>query len=460
MNTPSDTPEQRADKTLLALLTQPWWIIRTVETVTLVDRHTARRRISRHFTLPPEACCPPSDGNAEMARLPVFGIPKLQHLSCDLVDESRRLVSLPTLSERAHLSVAALQHLAFITRGSRSPVVDDVIHELVRASPDTAENRLRLAETRDETAPLFDNPHFRYLATYLARNWIVYIDVLDSEKSPAPNGHIIRFDLDVRFPHTRRELTELRQRIEDDQPARPFLRWRPRTKKNFPRWLRVLARWLGIESNIYHHVMRVDGAGSLHLELESIEGIALANRRLWFEADQDTANDIHKTCPGASSRRARFLIPRTRGPGDAVMTVAIRPGPGILRNGAPVLLLAMGILLLIAALNHGVFVERPQAISVLFLLSGLVSLVAVRPNEHPYVTDVVLGIRMLAILPVALGLITAVALLAKWPAWIIWLEMGLAFLASAILLVGRWVDEREVRPDLNEYVGDDHTRIG
>lgn len=457
-----DTPEERAEKTLLALLTQPWWVIRTVETVTLVDRHTARRRISRHFTLPPESCCPPSDGGDGMARLPVFGIPKAQHLSCDLVDESRRLVSLPTLADRAHLSVAALQQLAFLTRGSRSPVVEDVIHELVRAGPQTAESRLRRAETRDETAPLFDNPHFKYLATYLARNWVVYIDVLDGDQSPSPNGHIIRFDLDVRFPHTNRELAELRDTIGDDseERSRPFLRWGLQEKKRLPRWLRALLRWLGIESNIYHHVVRVDGAGSLHLEMESIEGIALGHRRLRFKADRFVVNDINKKHPGASSRKARFLIPRTRGAGDAVMTVAIRPGPGLLRNGAPMLLLAMALLLLVAALDHDAFVDKSQAVSILFLLSGLVSLVAARPNEHPYVTEVVVGIRLLAILPILFGLVAAVALITDGPTWILWVEAGFSFVASGILFAGRWVDENEVKPDLNEYVGEDHTRIG
>lgn len=37
-----------AEKVFRALLSQPLWVTRTVESVSLVDRHTARRRISRH----------------------------------------------------------------------------------------------------------------------------------------------------------------------------------------------------------------------------------------------------------------------------------------------------------------------------------------------------------------------------------------------------------------------------
>lgn len=445
-------------RVFFSLLSQPLWITRTVESVSLVDRHTARRKISRHYEIPEEHLRPKLKGT-KLMRLPVFAIPKGQFLSCDLIDESKRYVSLPPLPERAQLSAVALEQLAIALTGGIDESVSNAIHDFVTAGPGTCREELEQARRDPAMDLLFQDAHFNYLATYMANNYIVYIDVPDGEES-GPNRRVIRFELDVRFPHTHRELEELRV-LAKERPGYSSISWTPNptgVNKWVPRRLRVLLRRLGLMSHPYHHLLPVDGAGSLHLDVEAAEGIAFAKRKLRFKA----ANGVirSKEAKGASSRRARFLIPRVSGRGSAAMTIYIRPAPGLLRNGAPLLLISLAVLLYMSACEYSKLVGESAAVSMIFLIPGLVSVVTARPNEHPFVTAV-LGIpRILAIVPIPLGIIAAFVLVTEGPRDILEAEALIAAVCGAILLLGRVIDEIKIKPALTEYVEDDLTRIG
>jgi hypothetical protein len=248
-----------------------------VESVSFVDRHTARRRISRHFVFPEEQQRPQLNGN--LVRLPIFAMPKGSFLSCDLIDESKHYVSLPPLPERAGLSAAALQQLAIDLQGSENPGVSQRIQDFVTAGPESCQVMLAAARRDTTMEALFKAPHFSDLATYLTENYVVYVDLEDQDPE-APSGKIIRFELDVRFPHTHRELRELRS--SKGKPAHPSVSWTPGFVSGLRKWVpwpaRVVLRRLGLMSQPYHHFIPVEGAGSLHLDIEAAEGVALGAR--------------------------------------------------------------------------------------------------------------------------------------------------------------------------------------
>ncbi len=447
-----------ARQVMAALLGQPVWITRTVESVSLVDRHTARRRISRHYEIPEKRMRPKLKGT-DLIRLPVFAIPKGQFLSCDLIDESKRYVSLPPLPARAQLSAAVLLQLAQEEYGDLNRSTAAKIRDFVTAGPETCRERLRVAKNDLALASLFENAHFNYLATYFANNYVVYIDVHDGANR-GPVRRVIRFELDVRFPHKHRELDEMRE-LAKRRPGYKSVSWTPvptGINKWVPWRMRVMLRRLGLMSHPYHHFVPVDGAGSLHLDVEAADGLAFGKRKLRFRDPSGSVRE--REAPGASSRRARFLIPRVSGRGSAAMTIYIRPAPGLLRNGAPILLLAFAALLWVSSCHYADLVGESPAVSLIFLIPGLASVVAARSNEHPYVTSV-LGIpRIFVILPIPLGVIAAFVLIVEGSASILELEALAAATCGAILLLGRMIDEKKIRPALTEYVEDDLTRIG
>jgi hypothetical protein len=453
-----DHDPELAQKVLRALLSQPLWITRTVESVSLVDRHTARRKISRHYEIPESRLRPMLKGT-ELMRLPVFAISKGQFLSCDLIDESKHYVSLPPLPDRAELSANALVQFAELL-GAKREAVAPKIHQFATAGPLTCYYKLANAKKDSDLESLFQHRHFAYLANYLAGNYVVYIDVQGGKQSESTR-RIIRFELDVRFPHTFRELDELREIAKDRPGYGAAVAW-PRNPSFVDRWLprraRSLLRRFGLMSHRYRHYVPVDGAGSLHLDVEAAEGIAFARRKLRFRGADRIVHS--REAQGASSRRARFLIPRGSGRGWAVATIYFRPAPGLLRNGAPLLLIGFAALLYGSFINYSHFAGASVSVPLLFLIPGLVSVVTVRPNEHPFVSSVLGAPRILAITPIPLGILAAYVLMVEGSKCILWAEAVVAAIFGVVLLLGRIVDELKIKPALSEYLEDDLTRIG
>lgn len=449
--------EEAAKKALLALLCQPLWITRTVESISFVDRHTVRRRISRHYELPDNPLLPKPRGSKDMVRLPVFGIRKGQFISCDLIDESKRSVSLPPLPERSLVSAAALQYLAKQLLNREDKKASERIANFVMAGPESFERELDAARGDSAMKPLFESAHFQSLAVYLAHNYIVFVDV-DNGSHAGSAARVIRFELDTRFPHTHRELKQFRS----EEKVRPGLRQMfpdaQGIQRRVPRWLRVPLRRLGLMSQRFHHYISHDGAGSLHLDLEAADGIAFGKRRLRFTDFRHPTRSFE--AQGASSRRARFLLPRRHGRGLAAMTIDVRPAPGLLRNGAPLLLLGFAALLYGSARHFSDLAGETAAVSLLFLIPGLVSVVTIRHNENPFVTSVLGVPRILAIAPIPLGILAAFVLVTDGSKAILEYEALVAAAFGFILLLGRFIDELKVRPALLECVEDDLTRIG
>jgi hypothetical protein len=444
-------------KVLAALLFRPLWVTRTVEAISFVDRHTVRRRLSRHYEIPRLGHRPSLPGT-DLVRLPVFDVFKGQFLSCDLIDENKRYVSLPPLPERAHLSAIALRTLAVEIIGQADTRVEELITEFVTAGPESCMRKFDEAYEDKSMEALFANPFFDHLARRLAFNYVVFIDV-PADPGAVPR-RVIRFELDVRFPHKSRELREWREAAKERPGFRaPVWNARPAgPEKRMPRPVRRLLRRLGLMGSPYHHELAIDGAGSVHLDLEGTEGVAFGDRALLINTKRPPA--FFRKERGVSPRRARLLIPRTKGTGEALVSLNLRPAPGLLRTGAPLLLLGFAALLWGSAAHYDELAGKPAAVSLLLLLPGLVSIVTARPGEHPYVTSALLGVRVLAIVPVPLGILSAYILLTKGNSSILVVEAIVSALAGSVLLLGRIIDEFKLRPRCVEFVDDDLTRIG
>ena len=325
--------EEIGSKTLGALLFRPFWVTRTVESIRFVDRHTVRRRLSRHYEIPRYGHRPEIPGT-DLVRLPVFDVGKGEFLSCDLIDENKRYVSLPPLPDRAHLSAVALCSLAEELIGKRDGRVDELITAFVTAGPESCMRLFDQAYEDKGMETLFANPIFAHLAKRLAFNYVVYIDVPVSPDT-VPR-RVIRFELDRRFPHKRRELRE-QQEAERRRPGfrTPIWKMRPPTKleRRVPRPVRSFLRRLGLMGNLYQHALVIDGAGSVHFDVEGTDGVSFGDRTLLINTKRlPIFNEKRR---GVSPRRAHFLIPRTKGTGEALVSLNIRPAPGLLRTGAP-----------------------------------------------------------------------------------------------------------------------------
>ena len=110
--------DQMGKAITLALLSQPRWITRTVESIRFVDRNVVRRRISRHFVVPKSGQCRPTlrfqgddrplDGERELCILPIYAVKKGHFITCDLTDGSGTSVSLDPLLDRWKLCYLSL----------------------------------------------------------------------------------------------------------------------------------------------------------------------------------------------------------------------------------------------------------------------------------------------------------------------------------------------------------------
>jgi len=442
-------------KVLLTLLTQPRWITRTVESVAFVDRHTVGRRISRHFAVPPKSIRPEI---GEAVLLPVFGVPKTQFISCNLKDDLGHAVSLPPLPERAHYSADALCVLAERIGGTIDETTRALISELAAAGPTASEAKLR--DLKDGVLKkLFRDRHFNLLATYLAHNYLVYVEV-PKPADGTPARHMLRFELDARI--SKQAGDELTRAHRPRRFGRPGVNWR-RPRRGAFGWIwdhfvRLPARYLGLRAFPYTHIVPVDGAGSLHLDLVATDGVAFGERHLRFYSSLGAFLSVRHR--GVSERRARFVVPRPLGRGSAAMTVNIRPAAGLLRDASPLLLLGFAGLLAAVSFNYTELWGPTAPVSLLLIVAGLVSVITARPGEHPYASSVLFFVRLLAVTPLPLSIIAAFLLLTEGSQSVF---VGCAVAAAvfgAILVLGRIIDFFALRPRNNEWNDDQHTRVG
>jgi hypothetical protein len=428
MAQPLEEIEQQGEKLLLALYTQNRWIIRTVDRVSFVDRNTVRRRIVRHFTKPPDREAQPRIDSKII--LPVFTLRKKSFISCDLRDAGDRRLALRPIEERWELTFQALMSLvrAADPIAAKDPRLQQLARELVTRQHASQERKqlLEYGKALKNQAPriaaLVQTQSFLELTNYLSRNYLVFVDI-----EPGVSSHIISYVVDQRIPN----------RTEDFEGARMSHPPRRRFRKK-----------LGLVPHQYFHPWTISGAGSNHLEIKAPDGVEIGRRKLQLPNRQAIRT------MGTSTRHARFLAPRTVPSGEAYARIDIMPGAGVMRKAGPAVLFFLAFLLSFVALTD---VKAGPGAALLLALPSLTAYIAARPSEHPYVTDVVLWVRIMTLSPIPLAALGTAVLLAGWSRWALVPFIMSALTFGLILAIG----ERRLRERTNyfEVVADDLTRV-
>jgi hypothetical protein len=370
--------------------------------------------------------------------LPVFGLPKSQLMSCQLRDAHRTVVSLAPIHERTELSYEMLAaFLKVAGLGNRSELYPRV-RAVVESRPwaddgqSPADDLLRAVGA---LAPaLARNALFTALVEYLDQNHIVFTSV-----NPRERSHILAFALDQRFPDRRADFIEAGKKV-------------PSRLKSY----RLAAlRWLGLAAFPYDHEF-VIGAGSTHLEVEAPGGVAIMQREVQLPGRRAISAD------GASRRRARILVPRTHRRGRATASLRLRQASGILRTGGPMVASFFAVLMILFAhFAPSEGIGGGPGVTLLLILPALVSLVAARPDEHPFVTKVIRGIRVMTVAPICLSALAASAVVFGWPDVVLDVIACVAVLLACLLWAGALLAGRP-RPTLNDHleaVGDRQTGV-
>jgi len=428
MAEPLSEIEKNGEKLLLALYTQNRWITRTVDRVAFVDRNTVRRRIVRHFTKPPDRSAQPRiDGKLI---LPVFALRKKSFISCDLRDAGDRRLALRPIEERWELTFQALMSVIRTADpvSAKDPHLQQLARELVTRQHAIEERKqlLEYGKALKDRAPavaaLVQTQAFRDLTGYLSRNYLVFVDV-----EVGTSSHIISYVVDQRIP----------DRTEDFEGAQMAHPPRGRIRKK-----------LGLVPHQYFHPWTISGAGSNHLEIKAPDGVEIGQRKLQLP------NRHAIRTMGTSTRHARFLAPRTVTPGEGYARIDIMPGAGVMRRAGPAVLFFLALLLGFVALTN---VKAGPGAALLLALPSLTAFIAARPSEHPYVTSVVLWVRIMTLSPIPLAALGTAVLLAGWPRWALTPFIASALIIGVILAVG----ERRLRERTNyfEVVLDDLTRV-
>jgi hypothetical protein len=429
----------------LALLSQRRWITRTVESIRFVDRNVVRRRISRHFVVPKSSQCRPIlklDGDdrplakeRKLCILPIYAVEKGDFITCDLTDASGTSVSLDPLIDRWKLCYLSLLSVIRLADLKLDEILQKRLWDIV-SHPKPAE----LDDLKSHLAGLgapgqrFLSSSLFGLAEFYARNYVIFRTVPE-----ASFEHVLTMRLDRRMPDRRKDFTNA-----GEDPPSLFLSGR---------------RWLGIAPHEFRHEF-VHSAGSTHLEIEAPDGIAIGKRTLELplsSGPQNTNGQMRATLlgRGTSKRRARFLVPRASAPGVCVATMNLRPGAGVMRGGGPPVAALFTLIAAIIAwkrpdIDHNGQAEAATAI--LLLVPGFVALVAARPAEHPGVSRVVVGIRMLTVSVVLLTSLTALALVIGASTCYLIAAAILGFVLTAVLSWAALSARLGTRVELKEAV--------
>lgn len=420
-------------KIVLALLSQPRWITRTVESVRFVDRNVVSRRVVRHFVIPKdEAARPEVNGRYTM---PIYAVRKGQFISCDLLDGSGRSVSLAPLQDRCKLSYLALLDLIRKAGIKEEAFLYAQLWRIVESPRDAPIDEFRrFLEQTPEGRTLLDSEMFE-LVKFIARNYLIYRVIPERNIS---QEQVLTMRLERRVPDSRADF-----RRAGELPPSMWLQFR---------------RWLALAGHEFRHEF-IQSAGSTHIEVEAPEGIAIGHRVLDYlgETKPGFVQPVRAHLPGrgTSKRRARVLVPRSARPGAYALTMNLRPGAGVMRDAGQAIAALFALLTFIIAARRS-HIEDPALIeaaaTLLLILPGLAGLIAARPAEHPRVTRVMVGPRALTIGIIPLSALAATTLITRWPTWILWTIGGLSTLLAGILFLGFILARRRTTMDMTDAV--------
>jgi hypothetical protein len=330
-----------------------------------------------------------------------------------LRDAGDKRIALRPMEERWELTFQAL--LWLFRRADPTGAEDHDLQRLLRAIVVRQEaegvRRLLLEHCKSmgssspAIASLAASQAFDQLSYYISFNYPVFVD-LDPK---AAGSQLISYVVDQRFPDRPKDFDEAE------------MHYQPR---------RRIRKKLGLLPHRYYHPLTIGGAGSNHLEIKAPDGVDIGWRKLKLPGRKHPIE-----AAGTSARRARFLAPRTAKAGEGYARIDIVPGSGVMRRAGPVVLVFCAVLIALVATTD---IKPTAGAALLLIVPSLASFIAARPNEHPYVTSVVLWVRILTLSPIALSAFATGVLLTEAPRWALSPFIVCAIGIAIILAIGQY----------------------
>jgi hypothetical protein len=375
MPLPVPTAERQAELDEIApqlaatLLIADQWMVRNAETVRLVDTNVVRRRFHRHFLLPPREVRAELDGGVV---LPIFFLRKQNFVNCHVRDSGSSVRSLLSAADGNYLIAAVLIWMAE-TVLQDSDLPPELIRRLGSVPAHGAGTSYQIL------SPLADSTEGRTME--LLNGSKQFVAMVEA----ACEGYLLFAVVDRRAA---RQVVALDLEHRLSHPRTPG---KTRAKRVWYFWCQLIG-WMPYRFNLDMGPDHV--AVPNHVELEAPDGITFGRRILAFP---DQPRLIHRK-KGTNSRRARYRFDRRPGGKSEYVGVDVHPGDTALLRGwiAGVAVTAILAALAIVYWNGGL--TNKAATSLLLLIPGAVPLLVVAHGEHPYVTQVVRGLRYCVIL--------------------------------------------------------------
>jgi hypothetical protein len=354
-----------------SLLISNRWIIRSVESVRMVDGGTLRRRFSRHFILPPQGVRAPLDGGV---LIPIMLVNKHVFVRCNVYDASRRLRSPLTASGGRWLTFSAVSWAAAEILQGRMEVPPWFLNRVWELVGPTHINRPALfaplgpgflQEEEEAVQVLGASPDFVQLANAVADGYLLFAVV-----DPADERQVLTVEYEVPMP--------------DPKDVNP---------KGF-RGLRIaLGQRIGWTPLPFKLEIGSDYAtASTHVDIAALQGLSFGRREL--DPGHHPGGPRHRIFHrGTTFGGARFRFTQQPGKRGAYVAFQVHPGDTAMLRGW---MAGVAILSILAALAVAEWLGAHlggSAPPLLLLGPAAIPLLVAGQGEHPYVTKVVRGVR-------------------------------------------------------------------
>lgn len=361
--------DQITPQLAVTLLISDQWMVREAETVRLVDTNMIRRRFHRHFLLPPKEVRARLDGGIV---LPIFFLKKENFVSCHVRDSSSSVRSLLSAADGNHLTVAILTWIAeaVLLRPDLPAELVERLRGVPALGPGAAYQVLTPLKDPDEAQTmelLKGSEQFVAMVEAACEGYLLFA-VVDRKAA----RQVVALDLEHRL-------------------AQPRTPGKTRARRLWYFWCQLIG-WMPYRFNLVIGPDHV--AVPTHVELEAPEGITFGMRTLAFP---DPPRFVHHK-KGTNSRRARYRFDRRPGRKSEYVGVDVHPGDTALLRGWLAGVIVTAILAALAVVYWKGGLTNKAATSLLLLIPGAVPLLVVAHGEHPYVTQIVRGLRYCVIL--------------------------------------------------------------
>ena len=405
------------------MLSWPEWVHRRVDSLSLEHPTFVRRRVSVDFTLEerdeePLAIKPGKDG--PIAFVPLTLLEKRPLVNFDLSDEGGRTLPLLTRRRNGRLAASILVALAEILVSEEhrkehgANVPEDLEQDLQHiAVADAQSARLTLAKFAEKpSAPpasrawrsaLVAEPRFMAMASSLSQNFVVTAPLTDA----AGSRRIIKFAYDEPIDNPTLLILPawLRQRIG-------FLRRRSPSGEvvGLSEWLSRGITWRA--KSVVMAVPTIAFGASYHFEVAAPDGLELTYGELIPHRSGSPFGSSH---PHIKRRRQRMHLNIGSVPSGTVghVLVNLRPASSTIVRAACLTAALTTVFLVLMSLFWENFVDNLGATqSLLLLVPAAIAGFVARPGEHSVTTQLLFGLRILALSSGLWAFCSAVVLLA------------------------------------------------